>query len=187
MKNKYLETVLFAKKDIQNAIKETAKTLNKELKGNRSPIVVVGVLNGCSAFFGQLLTQLKFPLITDFVRYESFSGNEERIQEPELTLKLQDETKKFIKNKEVLVIDDVISSGATSKMIYDEIMSYGAKEVRFAFLLDQENKNRINIDFEYTAALKAPSSFLVGYGLDYKAKFRNLDCIGNLKEKYLKK
>ena len=174
MKNKYLETVLFAKKDIQNAIKETAKILNKELKGNRSPIVVIGVLNGCSAFFGQLLTQLKFPLITDFVRYESFSGNEERIQEPELTLKLQDETKKFIKNKEVLVIDDVI-------------MSYGAKEVRFAFLLDQENKNRINIDFEYTAALKAPSTFLVGYGLDYKSKFRNLDCIGNLKEKYLKK
>ncbi|MBR4486563.1 hypothetical protein IKS57_04365 [bacterium] len=187
MKNKYLETVIFAKKDIQNAIKETAKTLNKELKGNRSPIVVIGVLDGCSAFFGQLLTQLKFSLVTDFVKVESFNGEEERSHEPELKLNIQEETRKFIKNKEVLIIDDVISSGATSKMLYDKIMSYGAKEVRFAFLLDQENSNRIKMDFAYTAALKAPSSFLVGYGLDYKGKYRNLDCIGNLKEKYLKK
>ena len=187
MKNKYLETVIFAKKDIQNAIKETAKTLNKELKGNRSPIVVIGVLDGCSAFCGQLLTQLKFSLIIDFVKVESFNGEEERSHEPELKLNVQEETRKFIKNKEVLVIDDVISSGATSKMLYDKIMSYGAKEVRFAFLLDQENNNRIKLDFEYTAALKVPNSFLVGYGLDYKGKYRNLDCIGNLKEKYLKK
>ncbi len=186
MKNKYLENVLFGRKEIQSAIKDVAKWANKEFRGNRSPIVVVGILDGCVPFFGQLLTQLKFPLVTDYVRYESFAGEEERTHEPQLKMNIQEETRKFMKNKSVLVLDDVISSSATAKLLYDSFMEYGAKEVKFGFLFEQENQ-KVTDGLVYYAGLKVPNLFLVGYGLDYKGKYRNLDCVGTLKEKYIKK
>lgn len=187
MKNKYLEEVIVDKKQIAHGIKETAKWANKELKGNRTPIILIGVLDGCSPFYGQLLTQLKIPLITDFIRVQSFSGSTGRVSEPQLEIDLKDETKKIIKNKIVLVVDDVLSTGKTAKFIYNNLVSLGAKEVKFVFLFNQDSKDRNNdLEFTYYTSINVPNKFLVGYGLDYKGKYRNLDCIGTLKEKYLK-
>lgn len=186
MKSKYLNEEVFSRKQIENSIKEVAKWANKEFKGNRNPVIVIGVLDGSVPFFGQLLTKLKFNLITDFIRLSSFDGKEEREHDPVLTTDLQEKTKSMIKNKVVFVVDDVISTGKTAVAIYKQLMDLGAKEVKFAFLLDQKNEKISNISFTYHAALEVENKFLVGYGLDYQGKYRNLDQIGILKDKYKK-
>lgn len=188
MKNKYLDEVLFTRKEIQNSIKDISKWVNKELKGSRTPVVVLGVLNGSVPFLGQLLTQLKFPLVIDFIRLSSFEGNVERQKkEPVLSLDLSLEMKKYIKGKHVLVVDDILSTGNTSKQIYKLISSLGPKEIKFAFLFNQDSKEDKNsFEFSYKTGIDVPNKFLVGYGLDYKGKYRNLDCVGTLKEKFLK-
>lgn len=187
MKNKYLEEVIYGRKEIQSSIKDAAKWANKEFKGTRTPVVVIGILNGSVPFFGQLLTQLKFPLIVDFVKLESFNG-EERVKEPEFKLEIRDDIKKIIKNKPVLIVDDVLSTGKTAKMVYDELQPLNPKEIKFAFLFNQNNKDRIEkeLKFKYYTCLNVENKFLVGYGLDYKGRYRNLDCVGTLKQKYIK-
>lgn len=188
MKNKYLQDVIYTNSDIKNAIKEGAKWANAEFKGTRSPVIIVGILDGCIALYGQILTQLKFSLITDFMRFASFEGQEERAHSPQLNLDLSENTKKLIKNKSVLVIDDIISTGLTTKLVYDEIMKYEPKEIKFLFLFNQKN-TRLDYIKNYTihTCLDVENVFLVGYGLDYQNKYRNLNCVGVLKEKYYKK
>ena len=77
------------------------------------------------------------------MRFASFEGQEERAHSPQLNLDLSENTKKLIKNKSVLVIDDIISTGLTTKLVYDEIMKYEPKEIKF--LLDSRYCTRYNM------------------------------------------
>ena len=171
--DKDMAKVLFSQEELQTRIRELGAQLSEDYRG-KTPTMVC-ILKGAVMFFADLLRELDFPLVTDFMAISSYGSSTKSTG----VVKLVKDLDRDICGRDVLVVEDIVDSGMTLSYIKKEFAQRGAASVRIATLLDKPARRRVELDVDYSCFV-IPDAFVVGYGLDYDEKYRNLPDIGVL-------
>jgi hypoxanthine phosphoribosyltransferase len=163
---------LITEKAIQQRIKELARQLNNDLAGKE--LVFLGILNGAFLFAADLFRRIDLPARISFVKLASYEGTSSSGSIKELIGWNED-----IKNKTIVVVEDIIDTGNTLERIVDELTIRKAYEVRIAAMLYKPAAYTKDIPLDYIG-FEIPNDFVVGYGLDYDGFGRNLPSVYTL-------
>ena len=159
--------VLFTKDQIAEAVARLANEINRDYQGGCP--VLVGVLKGCFVFMADLVRLLSVPVEVDFAILSSYgsgkvsSGTIRVVQEPHST----------VEGRDVLVIEDIVDTGLTISFFMDYLRGKKPASLKLCALFDKPSRRRMPITIDYLG-LTVPDGFLVGYGLDYNERYRNL-------------
>lgn len=166
-------TTLISKEDIEKRINEIAQMINKDLKGEK--VVVLVLLKGAFIFAADIVRKLNMTVEIDFVQLSSYGDG--------TTSKGHiDVTKNFsvdIADKNVLIVEDIIDTGNTLYYFKKELEKKSPKTVKICVLLDKKERRTASISADYVC-FDIPDEFVVGYGLDYAQKYRELAFIGKV-------
>ncbi|MRG88192.1 hypoxanthine phosphoribosyltransferase [Salinibacillus xinjiangensis] len=176
-----IKEVLIAEEDIQEKIKLLAGELTEEYQ-DRFPLAI-GVLKGALPFMADLLKRVETYLEMDFMDVSSYDGGMKSTGEVKIIKDLN--TK--VEGRDILIIEDIIDSGLTLSYLVDLFKYRKAKSIKIVTLLDKPTGRQADVKADMVG-FEVPDAFVVGYGLDYQEKYRNLPYIGVLKpEVYLGK
>jgi hypoxanthine phosphoribosyltransferase len=167
--------VLIAAEDLQRRVAELAAQIDRDY-ADSDRLICVGVLKGSVFFLVDLVKRLKVPVAIDFFQTASYGGGtspgEVRIRK-DLDLPVRD--------ADVLLVEDIVDTGYTLRTILDLLRFRGARTVRLCALLDKAPARRVEVPIDY-CGFPIDDLFVVGYGLDYAERYRNLPYIGVLEE-----
>jgi hypoxanthine phosphoribosyltransferase len=158
--------------EIRRRIEELARQMNSDLAGK--DVIFLGILNGAFLFAADLFRRIEFPAKISFVKYASYSGTSSSGSIRELIGWNDD-----IKNKTIVIIEDIVDTGNTIERIVGELLIRKASEVRIAALFFKPTAYLKSIDIDYIG-FEIPDNFVVGYGLDYEGYGRNLSSVYTL-------
>jgi hypoxanthine phosphoribosyltransferase len=161
---------LITEQEINERVKNLARQMNDEMSGRE--VVFLGILNGAFIFAADLFRRIEFPSRITFVKFASYEGTSSSGSIRELIGCNNDE----IKNKTVVVIEDIVDTGNTIERIVNELMIRKAHEIKIAamFLKPAAYSKSIRIDY---VGFEIPNDFVIGYGLDYDGYGRNLPSV----------
>ena len=162
------------KRDIGRRVKELASRISKDYKG-KTPIFI-GVLNGAFVFMSDLVRQVNLDSEIDFLKLSSYGDNKISSGDVRLIKDLNCP----IANRDIIVVEDIIDSGLSIKFIRDLIANHKPNSLEFASFLIKKGLNNLDFNIKYVG-FKIPNKFVVGYGLDYAQKYRNLKSLYILK------
>ncbi|HSK69522.1 MAG TPA: hypoxanthine phosphoribosyltransferase [Candidatus Limnocylindria bacterium] len=168
-----LSRVLLSEAEIAAEVGKLADRLTQDYAG-KAPVFVC-ILKGAAVFFTDLIRKVNLPLTTDFMAISSY-GSSTKTSGVVRILKDLDHD---VLGRDVVVVEDIVDSGLTLSYIRTVLRERGAATVRLAALLDKPMRRRTELDVDYRCFL-VPDEFVVGYGLDYAEKYRNLPLIGVL-------
>lgn len=169
-----LEKILITRKELALRVKELAKTLDEDYKG-KNPIVVC-ILKGSTLFFADLVREMKIPVEFDFLSISSYGNKTKSSGEVKMIKDLDN----LIENRHVLLIEDIVDSGYTLTYLKKLLSSRGPASIKICTLLDKKSRREVPLEPDYRG-FEIDDYFVVGYGLDYAQKYRNLPEIGILK------
>lgn len=165
--------ILFSEEQIQNKVKEIAEKINKHYPVDED-LHVICVLKGSAFFCCDLTKKLSMPLIMHFVRISSYGDGFKSSG----TINTIDLTLPDLKDKNVLIVEDILDTGHTAKFMTDLInFKYNPKTLKFVTLLNKKCARKNEIDADWFG-FDIDDKFIIGYGLDYKEYFRNIPYIG---------
>lgn len=176
---KDIKEVLFNEEQIMDTVKEIAEKITKDYEGKN--LLVVGVLKGSVIFTSDLIKNIKIPCEIDFMAVSSY-GNSSETSGIVRILKDLDHS---IEGKDILIVEDIVDSGVTLNYLLEYLRNRKANSVEIATLLTKPSRRKVELNVKY-CGLEVPDEFLVGYGLDFSEKYRNLPYIGILKEEIYK-
>ena len=165
---------LISEKSIAERVNQIANEIS-DLYGNQVPILV-GILNGSFIFASDLTRAIKIDCEIDFIKVSSYSGTKSKG-----TIHLRKDISADITDRHVIIIEDIIDSGLTIKFIRDRLLDAKPKSLSIASLLMKPELSEIDFDVNWVG-FEIPPHYVVGYGLDYDQKFRNLKGIYTLGE-----
>ncbi len=169
-----LESVLITEAQIRRRVRQMGREIMAAYAGE--PITVISIINGAILFTADLLREIDNPVRLDCIRISSYrnatksSGRPRVIQS--LTLDIRD--------RHVLLIDDILDTGRTLALVSQLIRRKRPATLRVCVLLDKKGRREVPFDADF-AGFPIPNKFVVGYGLDFAERYRNLPCIGVLK------
>lgn len=173
MKND-IEKVLISEATLQEKVKELAAEIEKDYH-DKFPLVV-GILKGAMPFMSDLLKRIDAHLEMDFMDVSSYGNSTVSSGE----VKIIKDLNTSVVGRDILIIEDIIDSGLTLNYLAELFLYRKAKSVRIVTLLDKPTGRKVDIKSDYTG-FTVPDAFVVGYGLDYAERYRNLPYIGVLK------
>lgn len=170
-----IERILLTEEEIQTRIRELGKILTAEYTG-KNP-VVVGVLKGVVVFYADMVRQIKVPCQMDFMSLSSYSGT----NSTGTTIVRQDMSAD-IKGRHVLILEDIYDTGNSLSFTVEHLKKKEPASIKICTLLDKPERRKpgITLKADYVG-FTVPNEFVVGYGLDYDEKYRNLPYVGILK------
>ncbi len=169
-----LESVLFTEKEI----KERVKGLGKELKAyyGDSEFTIISLINGAILFTADLMREIDNPVRLDCIRISSYG--EKTISQG--TPQIMHSMTLDISKRHVLLIDDILDTGKTISLVDGLIRKLNPASLKVCVLLDKQGRREVPYEADFVG-FKIPDKFVVGYGLDFAERYRNLPCIGVLK------
>ncbi|MBE3568578.1 MAG: hypoxanthine phosphoribosyltransferase [Bacillales bacterium] len=174
MLNQDMEKVLITEDEIQEKIKELASCLTEEYK-DKFPLVI-GVLKGAMPFMADLLKRVDAYLEMDFMDVSSYGNSTVSSGE----VKIVKDLDTSVEGRDILIVEDIIDSGLTLSYLVELFRYRKANSIKIVTLLDKPTGRKADIEADYVGFI-VPDEFVVGYGLDYAEKYRNLPFIGVLK------
>ena len=169
-----IEEILFDEDTIKGKIKELAAKIQEDYKDK--DLLMVGVLNGAVIFYVNLMMEMDIIMEMNFIRVSSYGAGTKSSGNVRVLYDLETN----IVGKDVLIVEDIIDSGNTLYALREIFLSRGARTVKSCCLLDKVERREANI-MPYYVGFIVPDKFLVGYGLDFAGKYRNLKYVGVLK------
>ena len=169
-----LESVLVTEAQIKRRIRKLGKEL-KELYGD-DEFTVISIINGAILFTADLLREIENPIRLDCIRISSYRNETKSIGTPQLVHSLTLD----ITKRHVLLIDDILDTGKTLAMVTGMIKKLKPASLKVCVLLDKKGRREVDFDADLVG-FKIPDKFVVGYGLDFAERYRNLPCMGVLK------
>jgi hypoxanthine phosphoribosyltransferase len=167
--------VIFSHEQIQSKLKEIALQIDNDYRDKCNNLVIVGILNGSIYALADLTMYMNINTEIDFMSVSSY-GNELKSSG---AIKINKDLGANINGKDVLIIDDIVDTGLTTKWLLSHFLrSRGAKSVEIFALLRRKVKTNEDIPIKYVGFEVKNNLFLIGYGLDFKQKYRNIDFIG---------
>ena len=163
--------VLLSEEEVDAKIKAIGEQISKDYAGKQ--VHLVCVLKGGSCFMCELAKRITVPVSLDFMSVSSY-GSETKSSGVVKIVKDLDEP---IKGKNVLVVEDIVDSGRTLSYLMEMLKDRGPESLRLCTLLDKPERRVVDVHVDYTG-FQIPDEFVVGYGLDYDQRYRNLPYIG---------
>ncbi|MDB5097659.1 MAG: hypoxanthine phosphoribosyltransferase [Cyanobacteria bacterium RYN_339] len=170
-----IEQVLFSEAQIADRIREMGAQIEADYK-DKGGLLLIGVLRGVAVFFGDMMRAIDLPLDIDFMSISSY-GSSTRSSGVVRILKDLDEN---ITGRHVVILEDIIDTGLTLSYLVRLLQERRPASLEICTLLDKPSRRLIEVPVKYTG-FTIPDQFVVGYGLDYDQKFRNLPFVGVLK------
>jgi len=167
--------VILRRKDIRDAVKRLAAEIKKDYQG-KNPLLI-GILKGSFVFMADLVRLLDFPLEVDFVRLSSYG----RGRESSGKIKVVHGLGAQVRGRDVLVVEDIIDTGLSIAFLLDYLRRKRPASLRLCALTDKPARRRVAVTIDYLG-FTVPNKFVVGYGIDWDEKFRNLPDICALEE-----
>ncbi len=170
------ERFILDEKTIQNKVEEIARQIEKDYEGKE--VIFVGVLKGAFIFLADLVRKIeKVDVLIDFVKVSSYGASTETSG----VVRLDFDTTMNLEGKHVILVEDILDTGLTLKYLKELLEKKNPQSLRIAVLLDKFERRKVDIEADYVG-FRVPDRFLVGYGLDYAEKYRNIPYVVELKE-----
>lgn len=163
--------VLLSEEEVDKRIQEIGDQISKDYAGKQ--VHLVCVLKGGCPFMCELAKRITVPVSYDFMAVSSYGSDTKSSG----VVKIVKDLDESLKDKDVIVVEDIIDSGRTLSYLMEMLRDRGPKSLRLCTLLDKPDRRVIDVDVDYTG-FAIPDEFVVGYGLDYDQKYRNLPYIG---------
>jgi hypoxanthine phosphoribosyltransferase len=173
-----LERILFDEPAILRRLDEIAAQISKDYRDRE--LTVITVLNGSLVFMADLMRRIPLPLRLDCLKVASYHGKAETSGEVIFNQVAPD-----VKDRHVLLLDDILDSGHTLAAIREKLETAQPRSVRICVLLSKKKARARAVDADYVG-FEIEDEFVVGYGLDYDERYRNLPCIGVLRKELAK-
>jgi hypoxanthine phosphoribosyltransferase len=165
--------VLISANLIQKKVKLLSKQISKDYI-NRQPFLI-GILNGAFVFTADLLRHLTIPVRCDFMRVSSYNQSIQSSGKIKIIMDIDFS----VKNKDIIIVDDIIDTGLTSRYIINRLKHQKPRSIKICALLNKTSRRIVPIKIDY-CGFNIPNKFVVGYGIDYKEQYRQLHYIGYL-------
>lgn len=166
--------VLLTEEEVDKRIQEIGEQISRDYAGKQ--VHLVCVLKGGSFFMCELAKRITVPVSIDFMSVSSYGGDTKSSG----VVRIVKDLDESLKDKHVIVIEDIVDSGRTLSYLLDMLRSRGPLDVKLCTLLDKPDRRVVDVKVDYTG-FEIPDEFVVGYGLDYDQKYRNLPYIGMVK------
>ena len=174
IQDSYKIVEIISAKSIAARIEELAKQINEYFE-NANKLVVVGLLRGSFVFIADLVRELDIPVEVDFLEVSSYGDTMDSNREVRVLKDISSE----ISGLNVLVVEDIIDTGHTMAHVVNMLSSRGPKLLQVATLLDKPSRREVEIEAKWIG-FEIPDEFVVGYGIDYAQRNRNLPYIGKV-------
>jgi hypoxanthine phosphoribosyltransferase len=165
--------VLITDQMLARRIKTLAREIERNFHGRE--LAVVALLNGTVMFLGDLIRQLSLPLRLDFMGVSSYGQGTESGD-----LVFTKELRLDVQGRDVLLVDDILDTGKTMRRVLEKLCLLGPRRIKTCVLLDKPSRRVEKVKADYVG-FEIPDVFVVGYGLDYAERYRNLPFVGVLK------
>lgn len=170
-----VKKILVSSEEITKREKELADEISKYYKEKDSVPVIVGLLKGSVPFMMGLVMKLDIDCEIDFMDVSSYSGTNS------IEVRVIKDIEGSVTDRDVLIVEDIVDTGKTLEKVTEMFRNKGAKEIKIVTLLDKPARREKAIEADYIGFV-VPDEFVIGYGLDYNQKYRNLPYIGVIKE-----
>lgn len=164
-------TVLLSEEEVDKRIQEMGEQISRDYAGKQ--VHLICVLKGGSFFMCELAKRITVPVSLDFMAVSSYGGDTKSSG----VVKIVKDLDEPIQGKDVLVVEDIVDSGRTLSYLLDMLRDRKPASLKLCTLLDKPERRVIDVNVDYTG-FEIPDKFVVGYGLDYDQKYRNLPYIG---------
>ena len=172
--NEEIEKIIYTKEEIFERVKELAAEISQNYKSD--DLIVITVLKGGAMLSADLVRELDFPVTLDYLSVSSYYSGTTSTG----SVQIKKDTDINVKGRHVLIVEDIVDSGNTLAHLIKLFALRGAKDVRICTLLNKPSRRVTKVKVDYIG-FEIPDEFVVGYGLDYDQKYRNLPYIGILK------
>lgn len=177
--NNSIKKVLLDEETIQKRVKELADQISHDYKDEG--VMFIGILKGSIAFMADLMKAMSIDIQIDFMAVSSYGASTKSTG----VVRILKDLDADIKDKNILIIEDIIDTGTTLKYLMGYLNSRGPKSIKICSLLDKPERRKADVKADYMG-FTIPDEFVVGYGLDYAEWYRGLPFIGILKEEVYK-
>ena len=174
MMEKDIEKVLFSEEELKKRVAELAAMIEKDYEGKE--IMLIGVLRGSFVFMADLCRAINLHCTLDFMSVSSYGKGTKSSGQVQITKDLSED----ITGCHVIVVEDILDSGNTLSYLLKMLQNRNPASIRLCTLLDKPDRRVKQVEVHYSG-FTIPDAFVVGYGLDYAEKYRNLPYIGILK------
>lgn len=174
-----IDRVLISEEEIIERCKQLGKQISQDYQG--STPILVALLKGSVPFLSELMKHIDIEMETEYMIVSSYGDSTQSSGE----VKISKDLDRSIKDCDVLIVEDIVDTGRTLKAVKNLLISKGARSVKIVTLLDKKEHRVVDINVDYVG-FDIPDEFVLGFGLDYEQKYRNLPYVGILKEKYYK-
>ena len=168
--------IILNEMQIQNKVRELGARITRDYKGK--DLVIVGILKGSVVFLSDLIRSIDLPMNIDFISVSSYGCE----MESSGVVKLLHDLTKPVRERDILLVEDIVDTGLTIKYLVENLSARGPRTIKICSFLDKKEARScdVNLKIDYIG-FKVPKKFLVGYGLDYDEKYRNLPFIAAIK------
>lgn len=166
--------VLLSEEEVNKRIREIGEQISKDYAGKK--VHLVCVLKGGSFFMCELAKRITVPVSLDFMSVSSYGSETESSG----VVRIMKDLDEPLTDRHVLVVEDIVDSGRTLSYLLEMLKGRGAADVKLCALLDKPERRVVDVNVDYIG-FRIPDEFVVGYGLDYNQKYRNLPYIGKVK------
>ena len=166
--------VLIPEEEVRARIKEMADTISEKYKGQT--VVLVGILNGSVFFLSELAQKMSIPVEIDFMAASSYVGTDSTGK-----VLITKDLARSIENRNVLIVEDIVDTGQTLHLLCELLQKKNPSSLEVVSLLDKPERRKVCFDADYIG-FKIPDKFVIGWGMDYDQRYRNLPYIGVVNE-----
>ena len=177
MLHRDLASVLVDEEKIDRTVCRLADEINRDYTGENRHLLLLGILKGSVVFLGDLMKRITVPLEIDFMKVSSYGAGAQSGGAVHIILDL---LRRDLDRCDILIVEDIIDSGRTLSYLSEYLKLKGARSVRCCTFLDKPDRREVEFTPDYTG-LVIPDACVVGYGMDYAERYRQLPYIGILK------
>ena len=163
----YVRDVLISREEIDKMVTGLADRITKDYQGRE--VVMVGILKGSFIFMSDLVRKIDLPMVIDFMSVSSYYGGTKSSGVVKIVKDLDND----IEGKHVIIVEDIVDSGLTLGHLKEMLLTRNPASLAVCAAFDKPDRRKIDIAAEYTGS-QIPDEFIIGYGLDYDGKYRNL-------------
>ncbi len=171
---KDIEKVYFSKEDIQNIVDRLGKQISEDYKDKN--LLLVSILKGSIVFMADLMRSITIPCRIDFMSVSSYGSGTKTTG----VVKIQKDLDLNLEGYDLLIVEDILDSGKTLSYVRKILEARNPASIRICTLFDKPERREADVYADYSGS-EVPDEFIVGYGLDYDEKYRNLPYIGVLR------
>ncbi len=175
--HKNLKSILIEEESIILRSKELGATITERYKNDLEPPIFVALLKGSVPFLAELIKFVKLDIEIDFMDVSSYGGGTESTRD----IRILKDLDRSIKGKKIIIVEDIVDTGRTLVAVKKLLENKGASDIAVVSLLDKPSRREVETHVDFIG-FEIPNEFVVGFGLDYDEKYRNLPYVGILKE-----